>query len=842
MKKSTGLFGPLSALIVATLLSSLSLHAESKPVFHRHYDKNSIPSYRAGHLLVKRKEGIQGRVMARVHQRLGAKVEARYTALGALELVRFSGQRDMKAMLNAYRSDPNVEYAEPDYIVYADDVPNDPDFSKQWFLQNDGSSGGITGVDINADALWNISKGSEDVVIVVIDTGIDYKHPDLEPNIWTNPNPSPELNDLHGYNAILNNGDPMDDNKHGTHVAGIIGAAGNNGVGISGVMQNVRLAACKFLSESGSGSTADAIKCINYVAELKKKGVNVIATNNSWSGGAFQQAMFDAVEQLHQLGVLFVAAASNSAQNNDVVGTYPANYDCANVISVAASDNKDELASFSNYGRYSVHVAAPGVNIYSTLPNNHYGSLSGTSMATPVVAGIVGMIASVNPQLTMAQVRNLILSSGQDVKAAEGKTISGRRVRAADVNGVGALTCKDRVLQTRLSPRSRTLSVKTGVSVPLSFLSINCSETFGPVNVNVSSSHGSQDVLELKSSADGIFKGEFVPHDTGTYNLNLVNGETVQVVAYDSSKWQKYKAVTNDYEYVEFEGTPLRVGDDTVHAVSVPFPLRFGVNEPGLSSLYVQSNGAVSLTDNKVLSWQNKPLPLAGYEAVIAPYWDDLVPGGAMAGDVFVGTLGEAPNRKFVIEWRNMIEYDSYAPVTFEAVFFENSSDIVFNYKTVMVKNEHCDNGASATVGVQVRDSLATLYSYNQPKLADHMSLKFRLSASNDEDMEEPAPVTSAPEEPVLPTHDVINMSGVSSEVEEVAQSSQQDSKTSVSHQDGVTHIHQESTSSSSKLRVTNTTFGCSSLRGNGNLEFQDLPASFLMLAVFLLMRRRLVK
>jgi len=215
-----------------------------------------------------------------------------------------------------------------------------------------------------------------------------------------------------GWDFVSNDNTPQDGNGHGTHVAGTIGAVGNDGRGIAGVNWQVSILPLKFLSDSGSGSTSAAIAAINYATDLRNRGVNIVATNNSWGGGGYSTALRDAIRRHGEAGILFVAAAGNDAANNDVTPSYPANYDLPNVISVAALDRSDRLASFSNYGSTTVHIGAPGVAIYSTTPGNRYASYNGTSMAAPHVAGVAGLLAAANPQATVAEIRSAILDRG----------------------------------------------------------------------------------------------------------------------------------------------------------------------------------------------------------------------------------------------------------------------------------------------------------------------------------------------------------------------------------------------------------------------------------------------
>jgi subtilisin family serine protease len=288
---------------------------------------------------------------------------------------------------------------------------------------------------------WNTTTGTNTALAVIIDTGIDYNHIDLADNIWRNPleiagngiddDKNGYIDDIHGINAIKNTGVPLDDNGHGTHVAGIIGAVGNNARGVVGVSWRVKLVGAKFLSSFGSGSIADAIKAVEYTTKLKKAGHNVIAANNSWSGRSFSKALMDAITAASEQGILFVAAAGNDHSNNDTNPLYPANYQVPNVISVASITSTGERSHFSNYGPKTVHIGAPGTSIYSTLRNNGYGYKSGTSMACPQVVGLSILTHSACPNLSMDRMKQIILASGAKTPALQGYVATGAMVNAA---------------------------------------------------------------------------------------------------------------------------------------------------------------------------------------------------------------------------------------------------------------------------------------------------------------------------------------------------------------------------------------------------------------------------
>lgn len=339
---------------------------------------------------------------------------------------------------------PGIISFEPDCILAAASMPTDPGFASQWALANTAVGGyGTFGADIHATQAWDVTTGSQNVVVAVIDSGIDLTHPDLAANIWTNPGESQGVSidgdhngfvdDIHGWNFVENNGNVQDGYGHGTHVSGIIGAAGNNGAGIAGINWHVSIMPLRFQDNRGVGDTGGAIAAINYATMMRRDhGVNIVAINASWGGGTGASAMLqDAIRAAGDAGITFVAAAGNSAADCDASPRYPASFGLPNVISVAATDRYDTLAGFSNYGAATIDLGAPGVGIYSTLPNGGYGGMSGTSQAAPQVTGVVALLAAAKPDITVAQIRAAILGSVDPLPGLAGKTVTGGRLDAA---------------------------------------------------------------------------------------------------------------------------------------------------------------------------------------------------------------------------------------------------------------------------------------------------------------------------------------------------------------------------------------------------------------------------
>ncbi len=359
----------------------------------------------------------------------------------------------------AMQEDPDVEYAVPNTVYTMEDevpseasaadagqggasgvqkgkIPNDLD-PKLWGLHNTGQDNGNEGSDIGATLAWQKTTGlpnGQGPIIAVIDTGVDYNHPDLKNNIWTNPGEIPGngidddgngvIDDVHGYNANADNGDPMDAHSHGTHCAGTIAAEGDNGQGVVGVNWHATVMPIKIFDDKGHTDAASIIRGINYAA---RNGARI--SSDSWGGGPANPAIKEAFANS---GMLNIIAAGNSSQNNDVNPHYPSSYDLPNIIAVAATDRNDSLAWFSCYGEKSVDIAAPGKDIYSTVPGGGYDFKSGTSMATPHVSGAAGLLLAMDPTMSNDEIKTRLLEGADKVRGLEGKMTTGARL---NVNG-----------------------------------------------------------------------------------------------------------------------------------------------------------------------------------------------------------------------------------------------------------------------------------------------------------------------------------------------------------------------------------------------------------------------
>jgi subtilisin family serine protease len=448
-------------------------------------------------------------------------------------------KQELLARMAALRDSGLFAYVEPDYWVTNCLVPTDLAFQdgSLWGLFNYGQNGGATNADIGAVQAWDITTGSTNVIVAVIDTGIRYTHKDLETQMWRNPFEIPGngqdddnngyVDDVYGINAITGSGDPFDDNNHGTHVSGTIGAAPNNGFPHVGVSWHVQLMGCKFLDADGFGSTSDAIECIDYAVSKKAR-----IMNSSWGGGGFSQALRDAIQRAADQGVLFVAAAGNAADNNDQFPFYPANYQVENVIAVAALDRFDHLAFFSNYGRTNVHLGAPGVSILSSTAGSdtEYQVFDGTSMAAPHVSGVAALVLSQYPTGTLNEVVQRLVNSTVAVDDLQGRTRTGGRVNAYNA----LLVSEDGQLEVSISPHPNA-AVTAPARIPIL---VSVSDLFPITNATVTGQILAVNGLFTNSLAftnNGRFPDAFANDNVYSASFFYTNLPTVPLLELDVS-------------------------------------------------------------------------------------------------------------------------------------------------------------------------------------------------------------------------------------------------------------------------------------------------------------------
>lgn len=397
----------------------------------------------ADHVMVRFPAGLTEPQAAQWAETHGFQIrQARATSRLRLVALAETSLQAQEKLLHAFESDfpaapqrsTATPVAEPDWLVFTTETPNDPQFSQLWGLHNRGQTGGVVDADIDAPEAWSRTTGSrESVVVGVIDSGVDYLHEDLAANMWRNPGEilngkdddgNGFVDDIHGYDFYQDDALPSDGQSHGTHCAGTIGATGDNQIGVAGVCWKVRLMALRFIGTS-TGTTSDAIQCQEYATLM---GASL--TSNSWGGGGSSVLLQDAIRDAGNANMLFVAAAGNNTRNLDELPHYPAAYSLENIISVAASTDLDELSDFSNYSETQVDLAAPGSSIYSTIPGG-YGFKSGTSMAAPHVAGALALALSIRPDEDAQALKTRLLGSVDLLPAFAGRTVTGGRLNLA---------------------------------------------------------------------------------------------------------------------------------------------------------------------------------------------------------------------------------------------------------------------------------------------------------------------------------------------------------------------------------------------------------------------------
>ncbi len=389
---------------------------------------------------------------AAAHAAIGARVMERLSAVH-VQRVRGMRQQSTEALIQAYAKRTDVEYVEPNYIYTTQVIPNDPRFAEMWGLNNIGQTGGTADADVDGPEAWDKKTGSTAVTVAVIDTGVAYNHADLAANMWLNPGEiaangidddgNGYVDDVRGWDFANGDNNPMDDQGHGTHTAGTVGAVGNNATGVTGVAWQVKIMPLKFLAANSSGSSLGAARAILYASAMGAK-----IANNSWGGGTYSQTIEDAIATANQRGMLFVVAAGNSNANNDATTSYPCNSPQPNVLCVAAADHNDNKASFSNYGAVNVDLSAPGVSIISTVPtgacglctSSGYRFLSGTSMATPHVAGAAALVLAQSPSFTPVNIKTRLMQTVDKLPSWAGRSVTEGRLNVSQALNVPSAT------------------------------------------------------------------------------------------------------------------------------------------------------------------------------------------------------------------------------------------------------------------------------------------------------------------------------------------------------------------------------------------------------------------
>ena len=700
-----------------------------------------------GEILVKFKPGTPAARISAVNAHIGARAIKKFP-ITKVHHLRLPPNVEVIDAVKAYSLYPEVVYAEPNYMVHIlDFFPNDPRFPEQWALHNTGQTGGTADADIDAPEAWQISTGSADIVVAVIDTGVDYNHEDLASNMWTNPGEIPGdgldndgngyIDDIYGWDFYNNDNDPWDDHSHGTHCAGIMGAVGNNGIGIAGVNHTVKIMALKFLSAGGSGPTSAAISCVEYaIAE------GAYLTSNSWGGGGYSQTLRDAISASDAAGMLFIAAAGNDGYDTDLTPHYPSSYDLPNIISVAATDHNDAL-TWSNWGTRSVDLAAPGAGsgttgILSTVPGNQYDWKQGTSMACPYISGAAALTWAVYPGLSNSQVKLRILATGDPIPALVAKVLSERRL---NINTCLRATATS--VNVNIAFPRNNFSVLKGDTVPVvAFVTDNAGGVLSSSTLTATFSNGDPSITLYDDGAhndeiagDGIYAGTWEPSNLGPTDITIVATESGLTQGQDTNSGN----VTQPYNYsydgtVPFEwtdattGTALGIGDEDYAEISIGFDFEFYGNT--YSSVKVTDNGYLTFGPSATWYPGNVCIPdPAEPNDLIAPLWDDLDPSDYwfLGAEVYYLLEGTAPNRRLTIEWYHVPHWIFWSDdgVTFEVTLYETTNEMKFQYLDVDFDNSFYDNGASATVGIENATGTQGLqYSCNEPALSDGLAIR----------------------------------------------------------------------------------------------------------------------
>ncbi|MDD5706350.1 MAG: S8 family serine peptidase [Kiritimatiellae bacterium] len=694
------------------------------------------------------------------HAAVSARVTRRFRKLNAERVTLPAGRSlaQLRAAAERLAEDEDVRYVEPNYRARALLTPNDPAFPAQLW--------GLGPNAIGAEAAWDVTTGSGEIVVAVIDTGISRTHKDLEANIWTNPGEIPGnsiddddngyVDDVHGWDFVNDDNDPTDDHGHGTHCAGTIGAVGNNATGIVGVCWQVQLVGVKGLSASGMGWNDQLALCIEYVAWFNGQDgrPRIHLSNNSWGGGGESQAMQDAIELARQAGQLFMAAAGNDGMDNDIYPSFPSNYTNDNIIAVAslAQGTPMTRSDFSNYGQVTVDLGAPGSAIYSCSHDNDSGYLtkSGTSMATPHVAGAAALLWSHAPDMLYGGIRDALLDAARltanQIPSLQGKCVTGGRLYLP--SALAALN------SLKVSPEGvgRLAGPPGGAFAPssLSYTVVNAATSQVDWALSIEQPWLSADALggSLTGGASQVVQvwpnvaAEALPVGVYTNWLAYTNLSSAAAAPLRREVRLKvsynYQLQSTTYQWDEPDAESFELASVQLGTTAVTLPFEFRYHGSVYSNILVHAHGAISPLGWPAPGTANKRLPADTIETpLVLPHWDELVYTPSVSSVRFRHyTNGTA---RTVVTWSGMgLSQAGGSPkpvVDFQAVLYANTnenSDIAFHYRTA-AQDDPAGAGRGATVGLQDDGAfLACEYTFNglnaqygPMELADRQALLF---------------------------------------------------------------------------------------------------------------------
>jgi len=633
-----------------------------------------------------------------------------------------TNKQTVETALKTLSASSLVESVSPNSLVEITDIiPNDTNFNDLWGLHNTGQQGGKVGADIDALAGWEIAKESPNVIVAVIDTGVDYTHPDLADNIWTNSEEIADngidddgngfVDDIHGYDFYADDADPQDENGHGTHVAGTIGAVGDNELGVAGVTWDVQIMPLRFVSPTGSGTTFNAIKALDYAVLM---GAQI--TNNSWGSNTNSQTLSDAIAAASAAGQLFIAAAGNNyGKNNDINPYYPSGYNLDNIISVAATDRNDKLADFSNFGPTTVDLAAPGDSIYSTLPGGGYGYKSGTSMATPHVAGAAALlwekIATQNPDWSQGQIATKVkqdLLAGVDpLPDLAGKVLTNGRLNLENALG---------------GPLPATINGKVWHDLNANGIWDQNEPTLANQKIFLDQNQDGQlNSGETSTTSNSKGNYSFKNVQPGIYTVAMMQQPSWKQTApfiVPGYNWDDSKTTSGpSFNWVDISsvGTKVPLGDDDFIDVTLPFNFSFyGQNK---TNIKISSNGYLTFGDQPI-KYDNEPIPnqeVLSANDLIAPFWEDFNP--LKGGGIYYYSL--PAEERFIVQYQDVQPFSVSGYYTFQ-VILESDGTIFFQYKNLNGPTNQATIGlenANGTEGIQV--------AYNSNYAENNLAVQF---------------------------------------------------------------------------------------------------------------------